>query len=174
MTPTLYLTNLASVGAVRRGDARPEVAACVGPGRVVGIMRSPPDYARSMLAGSVVGLMPTRAELAAALRRGAGGDPDAFADYREQLDRRWAWAASAGFYDVGRLTVAVGAEAGADGARRWDGDWWRSDAVVDDGDTLVCVCRRGALCHRQVAAEVLERAGWRVVLDGRSRQPAAL
>ncbi len=43
--------------------------------------------------------------------------------------------------------------------------------IVKDGDTLCCSCSRdqAALrrCHRVWVAEVLVRAGWRVILDGR-------
>jgi len=42
---------------------------------------------------------------------------------------------------------------------------------VADGDTLCCACSREAAargeCHRVWAAELLHRAGWRVILDGR-------
>lgn len=37
---------------------------------------------------------------------------------------------------------------------------------VADGDTLLCACARSAPCHRRVAAPLLVRAGWRVLLDG--------
>ena len=50
----------------------------------------------------------------------------------------------------------------------------RPQLPVDDGDTLVCVCRRGALCHRQVAAAVLARAGWRVVLEALARRAVSV
>ncbi len=42
---------------------------------------------------------------------------------------------------------------------------------VADGDTLCCGCSKAAAvegkCHRVWAAELLRRAGWAVVLDGR-------
>lgn len=44
---------------------------------------------------------------------------------------------------------------------------------VADGDTLCCSCSRAEAaagrCHRVWAAELLQAAGWRVVLDGVSR-----
>lgn len=43
-------------------------------------------------------------------------------------------------------------------------------AGLCDGDTLFCSCSREAAlagrCHRAWAAEILRRAGWRVILDG--------
>ena len=54
--------------------------------------------------------------------------------------------------------------------------WLRADVLggqelVRDGDTLCCACSRDAAaegkCHRVWAAELLRRAGWRVLLDGR-------
>lgn len=42
---------------------------------------------------------------------------------------------------------------------------------VKDGDTLCCACSKDAAergeCHRVWSADILRRAGWRVVLDGR-------
>jgi hypothetical protein len=42
---------------------------------------------------------------------------------------------------------------------------------VESGDTLCCACSKAdaavGCCHRVWAAELLRRAGWRVVLDGR-------
>jgi len=44
---------------------------------------------------------------------------------------------------------------------------------VGDGDTLCCACSRDAaaagLCHRVWAAQMLRRAGWVVVMDGKVR-----
>lgn len=55
---------------------------------------------------------------------------------------------------------------------RWDGEWWIPVGVVVDGATLICACSREASatgrCHRVIAADLLKRAGWTVVLDGRS------
>lgn len=53
----------------------------------------------------------------------------------------------------------------------WDGEFWRSTGDVPDGATLICACSREAAaagrCHRVIAADLLKRAGWSVVLDGR-------
>jgi hypothetical protein len=50
--------------------------------------------------------------------------------------------------------------------------------LVVDGDTLVCACSKAAAargqCHRAWAAVWLQRAGWRVVLDGVALAEAAL
>lgn len=47
----------------------------------------------------------------------------------------------------------------------------KTPIVVADGDTLCCGCAKDAAaagrCHRVWAAELLRRAGWNVVLDGR-------
>lgn len=54
----------------------------------------------------------------------------------------------------------------------WDGEWWIRAGSVPDGATLICACSREAAaagrCHRVIAADLLKRAGWSVVLDGRS------
>lgn len=46
----------------------------------------------------------------------------------------------------------------------------RNVVPVADGDTLCCACSRDKAaageCHRVWAAEALQAAGWRVVLDG--------
>jgi hypothetical protein len=40
------------------------------------------------------------------------------------------------------------------------------EEAVEDGATLLCTCAAGGPCHRRWFAEVLDAAGWRVVLDG--------
>lgn len=48
---------------------------------------------------------------------------------------------------------------------------------VADGDTLCCACGRDAAasgnCHRAFAADLLAKAGWDVVLDGKPLTGAA-
>ena len=45
------------------------------------------------------------------------------------------------------------------------------DVPVADGDSLLCACSKADAakghCHRVFCAEVLQAAGWQVVLDGR-------
>lgn len=150
--PKLYLTNLATVSRAKPGDPR------VGEGPVLGILRCPPRWSKSMLSGHVRALMPTRSEL---FRAKAGSL--SFDDYREALEARWA------SHDIRpeRLTIAQRGKA-PHGRRSWlwDDDWWFPDGKVQPGSTLVCVCATGSPCHRQVAAEMLAAAGWCAVLDG--------
>lgn len=172
----LYLTNLARATSVRDGRSS-RFAREVGPGPVFGIMRSPPDWVdHKVVAGHIVGLMPRRKDLVAVK---AGRMPRA--DYLNALRRRWATAAERGIYrpgspgDEGCLRASVfETEAIAsyhpDGAL-WDDQWWVARDPVPDGATLCCVCKHAEDCHRSVAAEVLHRAGWEVVLDGERFAP---
>jgi hypothetical protein len=155
--PTIYLTNLGTVAALKRGNMahRPKV----GPGSVSGILRFPPDWAYRMLHAHVIGFMPTVRELAAA-RSGHV----TFDQYRDRLLRRWGDVER---YAPGRLAYANIAPSVSDpDARQWDGAWWVPGGVVGDGATLCCVCADPLKCHRSVAAHVLKAAGWKVVLDG--------
>jgi hypothetical protein len=47
--------------------------------------------------------------------------------------------------------------------------------LLEDGDTLCCSCARAKAakgeCHRVWAAELLVKAGWRVILDGEELSP---
>lgn len=164
MMPTVYLTSVATVAAVRRRSASPETARFVGAGRVFGIMRRPPAWSSPLLDGAVIGLMPTREELATALAAGARDVLDAFGPYVARLRGRWnrRRRGARDPYAPGALRSAV---PGAEGAP-WDGELWTARDIVRDGDTLVCLCGRGRPCHRWVAAELLDNAGWQVVSDG--------
>ena len=146
---TIYLTNLARASAVRVGRST-RFAGEVGPGPVLGILRHPPAWARGLLAGHVVSLMPP-ATLLNKVR--AGGIE--FGVYREQLLVRWG---AFGQYEPGRLTQGVRVGANDPEARGWNGAWWRSAGLVPDGATLCCVCERADACHRSVTAEILVSA----------------
>lgn len=166
MTPTLYLTNLARASAVKVGRST-RFAGQVGPGPVLGILRRPPGWASGLIQGHVVGLMPTHRELDAA-RSGSLPWPA----YREALLARWGAAEGRGVYQPGCLTIAqvvdyhVAQAVPREQVHGWDGDYWAPGEGVPDGATLCCACQEAAGCHRSVAAEVLARNGWRVVLDG--------
>lgn len=123
MMPTVYLTSVATVAAVRRRSASPETARFVGAGRVFGIMRRPPAWSSPLLDAC-----------------STPSDP----------------------YAPGALRSVVPGPEGAP----WDGELWTARDIVRDGDTLVCLCGRGRPCHRWVAAELLDNAGWQVVSDG--------
>lgn len=70
------------------------------------------------------------------------------------------------------ITPGYCTERDVERAHRWDGSIWTHDGAVPDGATLICACSREAAaagrCHRVIAADLLKRAGWTVVLDGRS------
>ena len=162
MRPTVYLTNIARVTAVRAGGTR--FAHEVGPGHAYGIMRRWFSWMNEAVTGHVVSLMPTGAMLDAF----KSGMP--FDQYAAELRARWRQHIAAGQYAPTQLrfgrSVALRLEpAGADDAR-WDGDMWRPLGIVEDGGTLCCCCADADRCHRSVAAEVLAASGWRVVLDG--------
>jgi hypothetical protein len=70
------------------------------------------------------------------------------------------------------LTYGRPAAANSTTSRIWDGNDWERIGPVPGGATLICACSREAAaagrCHRVIAADLLKRAGWTVVLDGRS------
>lgn len=163
MRPTVYLTSIARVTAVRAGGTR--FAHEVGPGHAYGIMRRWFSWMNEAVTGHVVSLMPTGTMLDA-FKSGSV----AFDQYAAELRARWRQHIAAGQYAPTQLrfgrSVALRLEpAGADDAR-WDGDTWRPLGIVEDGATLCCCCADADRCHRSVAAEVLAASGWRVVLDG--------
>lgn len=135
--PTIYLTNFAS----RRPPQR-------GPGRVWTIMAKPRHWEHGD--GAVLALTPDASDLDA-VRAGAM--------HVDEYRRRFIamaeceWIATTGPH---RMKAC---------ARVGDGIW-----PVADGDTLCCACSREAAargeCHRAWAADLLVKAGWRVILDG--------
>ncbi len=196
--PTIYLTNAASVAAVARGNAKPETAACVGPGQVLSIMRFPREEMGEAGVGRVLALTPPSKLAAPAIAAkkahdrghtehckarlkwgdgececGATGEAEAAAAWREYERALYAlWEPR-----VTRLAPRVlgyGCAAALSPGRTtnpWDGEQWVSLGKVPDGATLICACSREAAgagrCHRVIAADLLKRAGWSVVLDGR-------
>lgn len=170
MKPVIYLTNLARASAVKVGRSTKHVHE-VGAGPVLGILRWPPGWAtKGFLQGHVVGLMPKEAELTAA----RSGDLP-WEEYRGALLARWTPAVARGIYAPGEdgdggLRIAERsdqrlAQHHPDG-RLWDGQWWIGKGPVPADATLCCACELAEKCHRSIAAEVLARSGWSVVLDG--------
>lgn len=175
---TIFLTNGASVAAVQRGKAKPETAACVGPGPVLSIMRYPRSEMGEAGNGRVLALTPPSHLVAPAIdakkaadRTGDAFDLSAWREYEEALRGRWLAPEHVRRCAPGALAYGreVHRERGV--ARQWDGDWWVFSGDVPDGATLICACSREAAgsgrCHRVIAADVLRVAGWSVVLDGR-------
>lgn len=194
---TIYLTNAAGVAAVARGNAKPETAACVGPGPVLSIMRFPREEMGEAGVGRVLSLTPPQrlaapaiaakkasdrrphtAHCQARLKHGDGdGECECGAD-----DLATAWRAyEAALYGLWEVQLALGRLApgsmsyGHSSPTRgvpWDGGFWTHTGSVPDGATLICACSREAAaagrCHRVIAADLLKRAGWTVVLDGRN------
>lgn len=171
---TIYLTSAGAVGQTRRGKAKPETAAGVGPGRAFSIMRNPRPPYGEVLDGRVLAFTPPQRLLAPALEAKAAGDADAaWPAYEAGLRALWETPehlrrAAPGALGYGRPAAAH--EVHDPDRARWDGEWWIPVGVVGDGDTLTCGCgaeaARAGRCHRVIAADLLKRAGWRVVLDG--------
>jgi hypothetical protein len=168
LRPVVYLTSVAAVVAAKSGRARPDVAACVGPGLPHGIMRWPhrarmPPWAFDRRA---LALTPPANYLANFKRF---GDFEGYA-----LALRDLWLSDAWMRDVGTCRPGGGLELYATDewprGRQWDGETVRHVGAVGDGDTLCCACSvetgRAWRCHRVVAADLLRLSGWRVVLDG--------
>lgn len=177
---TIFLTNAASVAAVQRGKAKPETAACVGPGPVLSIMRYPRAEMGEDGVGRVLALTPPSHLVAPAIgakkaadRTGDASDMGAWREYEEAL--RGRWLAPEHIRRCAPGSLAYGREAHPErsggASRPWDGAWWVEVDDVPDGATLICACSREAAgsgrCHRVIAADVLRVAGWRVFLDGR-------
>lgn len=195
---TIYLTNAASVAAVARGNAKPETAACVGPGPVLSIMRFPREEMGEAGVGRVLALTPPQrlAAPAIAAKKAADrrphtqhcqarlkhgdGECECGADelatawhaYETALYRLWephAHRLAPGTLGYGESRIGV---RDGIGVVSWDGDFWARIGDVPDGATLICACSREAAaagrCHRVIAADLLKRAGWAVVLDGRA------
>lgn len=144
----------------------------LGPGRVVGMMRSWSTVFDRMLDGHAATLMPPRALLDARIRAvdcqrlGKVIDkPEVLAlvadgAYREQIAVVLAEAdlrpgALAAFRLGGRLTR--------------DGLAWSKAGLLEDGDTLLCSCGGGVphgcadgVGHREAVIAALRKAGWRV------------
>lgn len=137
--PTLHVTNWSS-------------RKLHGSGRKWTIMAAPRAWEHGD--GMVINLTPDKGDLDA-VRQGFMS----FRQYRTACLTLWGyqddedlWA-----FGPGELHAFTG-----------EGD---EEAPVADGDTMLCACSRDAAahgeCHRVFAAELLRRAGWRVVLDGR-------
>lgn len=147
--PTVYLTNAATVSAVQRARSAgrtpsQESAACVGPGRVWTIMTAPrPAYGEAGQ-GAIQCFRPALQDL-----HDVKAGRITLDQYRSRTTARFG-------FDVrpGRLAAATAG----------------GDVFVDDGDTLICSCKReeaaAGRCHRVWVAYRLRRYGWRVVLDG--------
>lgn len=204
--PRVFLTSAAAVSAVDRARAkmaaaapdannpaveralvrwhgvREDVAASVGPGRVLSILRCPPDWLRDRVAGQVLAFTPTMALLGAAFdgrkieageRKSTRSRPGlSFPDYARRLLALWPpaerVAPRALRYGL-ELTAQRAEQLRAAGERvaEWDGSTWQGPlGTVEDGDTLVCTCGLHERCHRIPAAERLAEAGWSVTLDG--------
>jgi hypothetical protein len=169
---TIYLTSASAVGHVRRGNAKPETAASVGPGRAFSIMRNPRPAYGEALDGRVLAFTPPLRLLAPALAAKAAGDADAaWPEYEAGLRAMWEAPERVRAVMPGRMGWGRATRDG-DGGRlvKWDGEIWDSIGIVHDGDTLACSCGAEAArvrrCHRVIAADVLRLAGWSVVLDG--------
>lgn len=198
--PTIYLTNSASVAAVACGNAKPETAACVGPGPVLSIMRFPREEMGDAGVGRVLSLTPPSRLAAPAIAAKKAADRHkhtadcpanwialatpcdcghaelaaAWSAYEAALLTTWGSAAYLAYgLAPGSLAYGAARRGPTDGAGvvSWDLDFWARVGEVPDGATLICACSREAAaagrCHRVIAADLLKRAGWSVVLDGR-------
>ena len=150
-----------------------------GVGRVLSL--TPPQRlaAPAIAAKKASGRRPHTPHCQARLKHGDGdGECECGAD---ELATAWR-AYETALYDlwepyIGRALVpgvlTYGRPAAPDStmSRIWDGCDWERVGEVPDGATLICACSREAAaagrCHRVIAADLLKRAGWSVVLDGR-------
>lgn len=173
---TIYLTSSGAVGQVRRGKARPETAAGVGPGHAFSIMRNPRPQYGEVLDGRVLAFTPPQALLGPAMEaRAAGRLDEAWDAYERGLRAIWERPEHQRRILPGRLGYGRPAgdhEVHDPDRASWDGGWWIPVGFVADGDTLTCGCgaeaARAGRCHRVIAADILRGAGWDVVLDGRA------
>jgi hypothetical protein len=173
--PTIYLSNAAAVAAVARGTATARTRESVGSGPAYSIMRFPRDFELAVAAGQVLALTPPRRLAAPAIEakhaHDAGeGTAAAWAEYEAALREIWERPAHFGRLSPGLLAWGAPAVPGERSAAPWDGSKWIVGGPVADGSTLFCACSREAAsagrCHRVIAAPLLARAGWRVILDG--------
>ena len=186
------------MAAVARGNAKPETAACVGPGPVLSIMRFPREEMGEAGVGRVLSLTPPSRLAAPALAAKKAADRKPHTPHcqtrmkhgngececgADELATAWRAyeVALYGLWEPGLSRMAPGV-LGYGVARRsptdgtgvvsWDLDFWARVGEVPDGAMLICACSREAAaagrCHRVIAADLLKRAGWSVVLDGRS------
>ena len=166
--PTIYLTNAVCARNSKRGKGTDRTKASAGPGRLLSIMRCPrPEYGEAGC-GRVLSLTPKRALLEQTKARiEQVGRAEAWPEYQAALRQQW----NAALLTPGRLSFGVPVPADANGAIRWDHDFWAARGPVEGGDTLMCSCSvadaDAGHCHRVEAARWLADAGWRVILDGR-------
>ena len=149
MKPTLWISNFASH----------RTPGMHGPGHVYTIMARPRRWEHG--AGRVSAFVPPDPdELVRVIAARRQGLTDLVGAYREGVIRAWAL----NYEDYGHAPGELLAYC-ADGV----------EAPVLDGATLCCACSvdeaRAGRCHRAWAAPFLERAGWRVVLDGVEVRP---
>lgn len=158
MTPTIHLTNWASVAADDRRERADTLRLYSGYRRRYTIMGRPRRRERGH--GTVALLAPDEEDMVAA-RQGYLTLPH----YRDRYVRRITHGPD-GPIDLAQSVISPGMLSAMDP----DGPWQDTRLVTDD-DTLCCACSRtvatAGRCHRVWAAELLRRAGWRVVLDGR-------
>ena len=184
----IYLTNFAALAAMDQLKASEATLATIGPGRRLSIMRFPRGYEIGQ--GRVLPLVPPRKYVIPAIRAKKNADTytgrqldapvedaraaaaAAWKRYEDALRVIWETPEHMARLAPGVLSYAFEAWPDEPGARKWDLDWWRRGHLVDDGDTLFCACSRAAAeagqCHRVIAADLLHRAGWEVIFDGRA------
>lgn len=182
----IYLTNFAALAAMDNLKASEQTLATIGPGRRLSIQRYPRDYEIGQ--GRVLPLVPPRSYVIPAIRAKKKHDtytgrsldtPPQFGDqaalawqrYEEALRGLWERPEHMARLAPGVLSYALEAWPNEEGARPWDGEWWRRGRLVEDGDTLYCSCSKAdaeaGRCHRVIAADLLHQAGWEVILGGR-------
>jgi hypothetical protein len=145
MKPAIYLTNPGGMKAGRGGPGRPHLITICPPAWLLKIS------SRLCLSGT-----PPNARMMTAARKGTLPT----AEYEAACRAHWAKRPQQ--FRPGNLLVVD--------AERWVKGRQKVPAgPVLDGDTLLCVCGADGPCHRCWLAEVLDGAGWRVVLDGRER-----
>lgn len=162
--PVLYLTNAASVRAVKKGNARPATAARVGPGDHWCIMAKPDPRRGELGQGTVHPLCPLPNNLDSVKRSAMTVEAyrQAFVDESAPIGPKEISTVPRSWLDLsmGSLVAHTAFSRARD----------EPIAKVQPGDTLACSCgaKQAAVgeCHRVWAAAMLIDAGWDVVLDG--------
>jgi hypothetical protein len=162
--PMLYLTNAASVRAVKKGNAKPETAARVGPGDHWCIMSKPDPRRGELGQGTIFELCPLPGNLDDVKKSRM-----TLADYRRAFIDEPAPVSPREVSSVPRswLNLSMGSLSAHTAFKRRREE---PIALVQPGDTLTCSCSAKnaakGQCHRVWAAALLIDAGWDVWLDG--------
>lgn len=161
--PPIFLASAAAVRAVKKGNARDQVAATVGPGDHWSIQCRPALKRGEMGRGIVWALAPDPDSLDRVKRSRMSLD-----EYRRRYLEAPAFVASG----PNKTELVPRCLSPSIAPGRLVGKAMRGVGFVQlkPGDTLTCCCSRAdavqGLCHRVWAAYLLSAEGWLAILDG--------